>query len=103
MCSSLDPYTIQGTLVGVQALDGSFSAKVWSLNLSTPYNLQLYRFTKLYHVPVYSFCKHTEHKWLGRKMCFPLIYIHFYCPFSDVSSPQLQPIVKAAELAKETK
>ena len=25
------------------------------------------------------------------------------CPFSDVSSPQLQPILKAAELAKETK
>lgn len=34
-------------------------------------------------------------------MCFPFIHI-FDCPFLDVSSPQLRPIVKAAELAKET-
>ena len=101
MYSSLDLCTIQGTLSGVQALDGSFSAKVWSLNLSTPYYSYTCRFSNLYHVPVYSFCKHTGHKWRGRKMCFPFIHI-FDCPFLDVSSPQLQPIVKAAELAKET-
>ena len=100
MCSSLDLYTIQGTLSGIQALDGSFSAKVWSLNLSTP----CYSYTGLLNCTMYQYTPsastHWGHKWQGRKMCF--IYI-FDCPFSDVSSPQLQPIVKAAELAKETK
>lgn len=51
MCSSLDPYTIQGTLVGVQALDGSFSAKEWSLNLSTPY----YSYTGLLNCTMYQY------------------------------------------------
>ena len=54
MCSSLDPYTIQGTLVGVQALDGSFSAKVWSLNLSTPY-YSYYSYTGLLNCTMYQY------------------------------------------------
>ena len=59
-------------------------------------NCTMYQYTP-------SASTHWGHKLQGRKMCFPLIYILFDCPFSDISSPQLQPIVKAAELAKETK
>ena len=51
MYSSLDLCTIQGTLSGVQALDGFFSAKVWSLNLSTPY----YSYTGLVICTLYQY------------------------------------------------